>query len=109
MNKLCRILIALCCLLLVTTPTWADKLPDYYPDSFDGRGTIDLLDIGSGSIVISDTRMQLSSQLKVHSLNTRFSSLKSLHKGMNVGVDLGGNKVINEIWILPRNYGHYTE
>ncbi len=109
MNKPCQMLMALCCLLLVTMPTWADKLPDYYPDSFDRWGIVDLLDVNSKHIVINDTRMQLSPQTKVHSLNTRFSTVSTLRRGMKVGMDLAGNKVINEIWILPRNYGHYTE
>jgi len=109
MKKPNQILIALCTLLLFAMPSWADNMPDYYPDSFDRWGIIDMVDVSTMHIVINDARMQLSPQIKVHSLNTRFSTINTLRRGMKVGMGLADRKIIDEIWILPRNYGHYTE
>lgn len=106
MNKLIVSTALLLCLLAPAATILAGSLPAYYPAHFTRTGTIDRMDLANRDIVINDTLMHFSSQTRVHSLNTQFSLLNSLRKGMKVGLAFVDNRrgLIDEIWVLPKNY-----
>jgi len=106
MNKLIARTALLLCLLAPVALILSSGLPAYYPAHFTRTGIIDRVDLGQQVIVINDTLMHFSSQTRVHSLNTQFSLLNSLRKGMKVGLAFANNNrgLIDEIWVLPKNY-----
>jgi len=82
-------------------------LPNYYPEMFEHTGIIDLIDIKEGRVVINDMYWRLPMNIKVHNLNTEFSTVHTLRNGMNVGFKRNSvkkNTDIAEIWVLPNNY-----
>jgi len=95
-------------LMLCSLSISAATLPDYYPKEFNHmQGTVDDIDIKTGRILINDMQWKLSMNIKVHSLNTEFSSVQVLRKNMNVTFKIetiNGKSVIAEIWILPNDY-----
>lgn len=94
-------------LMLLSSSISAETLPKYYPDTFSMSGTINRIDIKRGDIIVSDLFLKLSMNVKVHSLNTEFSSVQTLRNGMNIGFEMNsinGRSHVAEIWILPDNY-----
>jgi len=93
-------------LTLFSLSVSAAALPDYYPKAFQMNGTIDRVDLKRGIIVINDMLWSLSMNVKVHSLNTEFSSIRTLRSGMKMGFtmnSINGKNQITEIWLLPNN------
>ena len=74
---------------------------------FEHTGTIDFIDIKEGKVVINDMYWRLPMNIKVHNLNTEFSTVHTLRNGMHVGFKRNSVKKstdIAEIWVLPNNY-----
>ena len=96
------------CFIALTSAAWAGGLPDYYPSTFNKWGIIDRLDISRGEIVVNDTLMHISDNVKVHTTSTRFASVRALGKGAIIGVIFSTTssvkRMIDEIWILPDDY-----
>jgi len=92
----------------LATTAWGSEVPSYYPKTFAERGTIDRLSASAAEIVIDDTLYTLSMNIKVHSLVTEHSSLRTLKKGMKIGYSTAkmrsGSEQVIELWVLPRNY-----
>lgn len=93
-------------LLVMTTTSRADTLPDYYPQSFAIFGVLSGIDTRSQIISIDDRGQLYDINIKVHTQNSQFSSLDVLRPGMTVGVSLAGagKPRITEIWVLPKSY-----
>lgn len=94
-------------LMLVSLSVPATTLPEYYPETFQTRGVIDRINIKSGEIVVNDNLARLSNNAKVHNLNTEFSTVQTLRKGMKIGFvmnSINGKRFVTEIWVLPNNY-----
>jgi len=106
MNKLIAFTAILLCLLALPPAILAGSLPAYYPDHFDRWGVIDRLDLNTQEIIIDDVMMHFATGTKTHTLNTEFSMIQSLNKGMKVGVRFSSNNrgLIEEIWVLPKSY-----
>lgn len=79
-----------------------NKLPAYYPSSFQHEGI--LRDIGTkGTLIVSGNRYTLSPNALIHSLVTQHSSRFALKEGLEVGFTANRDTgVITEIWILPK-------
>ena len=79
-----------------------NKLPTYYPTSFEQKGF--LRGIGSGGkITISGIKYTLSPNALIHSLTTQHSSRFALKAGQEVGFSINSsNHQIIELWILPK-------
>lgn len=80
--------------------------PAYYPDSFEGSGTIQTLEVRDGYFVANAIKFQLLPQTKVYLLSTQHAWLDRLKVGMNVGLDLNPNMVdgyfaVDAIYELP--------
>jgi len=95
-------------LMLMPLSISAATLPEYYPETLPHmQGVVDDISVKTNQIVIDDMQWKFSMNMRVHSLNTEFSSIQALRKSMNVAFKLdtiNGNFVIAEIWILPNNY-----
>lgn len=93
-------------LLLATTSSQADTLPDYYPKSFAILGILGGIDTRSQTISINDSDHRYDTNVKVHTKNSQFSSMDILTPGMNLGASItsGTTPRIMEIWVLPKNY-----
>ncbi len=94
-------------LLSFSFSTSAATLPGYYPEEFARTGMIDHIDIKNGKIVINDMTWKFLMNVKVHSLNTEFSSVQTLRNGMKVGFtmsSMNGTNQVAEIWVLPGNH-----
>ena len=94
--------------LLLTGIVQGNELPAHYPVTFDHQGTIDRLSLRENEIVIDDTLLTLSLNIKVHTLNKKLSTVRALKKAMKVGFtsiqsDTGNRKII-ELWALPPSY-----
>ena len=85
------------------TSASGEQLPDYYPSSFQGTGT--LRTVSSRDVVISGNGYALSMNVLIHSTATEHSSRYELVTGRDVGFSFGtdsdNNSTITEIWILP--------
>lgn len=85
----------------------AAELPDYYPKSFEKTGTIDLAPTPNNTvIVISDSSLNLSPGLQVHTPMTKNGSINLLKSGQKIGFRVTGTGPtskgsVAEIWILP--------
>jgi len=88
--------------IIVTGPSLAQRLPGYYPDSFQRIGTVD--DISSDRIVINDVPYALSNSVVVHALFAEEILISILRRGTTVGYLVGENRQVVEIWQLPNNY-----
>ncbi len=108
MNSIKTLLAILLLSLGSTGLAWSNELPRYYPETFANRGTIDRISANTAKVVIDDSLLSLSMNIKVHSLVTEHSSLRALKKGMKVGYtstqSRGGGELIVELWVLPKNY-----
>lgn len=91
-------------LLMTTMTSRADTaLPDYYPKSFAVFGVLSGLDTRSQTLAINDRGQRYDINIRVHTLNSQFSSLEALRPGMTIGASLAGER-ITELWVLPKNY-----
>jgi len=113
MNKSTAIIALIFGSLMISATGWADNLPDYYPSSFHRWGVIDRLDIAGGDVVVNDTLMHISENVKIHTPNTQFATVHALNKGAKIGVAFSTTspvkRMIDEIWILPGDYGASSE
>ncbi len=92
-------------LLVFSGGVQAEKLPKYYPESFQRVGGID--EVSRGLIVINDMEFSLGPYTKVYTPHTQFSTLNALKKGSLVGFAVGereAKKEITEIWVLPKKF-----
>ncbi|MGH8501586.1 MAG: hypothetical protein ACREVE_03770 [Gammaproteobacteria bacterium] len=95
-----------CQLFAAELPVSASDLPHYYPARFDGTGFLQAVEPSRNTLTIDALHYGLASNVPVHSLQTRFSSLSALRSGMEVGFTLrnGGRsdrRIITELWVLP--------
>ncbi len=108
MNHIRKLFTILLCSLGIVSTVWGAELPAYYPKVLPPMsGIIDRIDIKRGELVVNDIHWMLSMNTKVHSLNTEFSSLRTLRSGMKVSIDtrsMNGKAQVTEIWILPTNF-----
>lgn len=100
MARIARVII----LLTVTFSgtSFAQQLPDYYPESFQRTGTVD--DISSERIVINDVPYTLTASTLVHTLYAEETVIAAIQPRTTVGYRIGENREIIEIWELPNNY-----
>jgi hypothetical protein len=80
-------------------------VPSYYPASYQQTGVIH--DVGlDNTLVISGLKYQISSNTKIHTLNTQFATAWSLKTNEEVGfsfsTDASNKRSIDEIWLLPK-------
>lgn len=82
----------------------AEGLPDYYPASFDQTGILHAVSSGR-FIEVNARRYALDSGARVHSTVTKFSSVRALTPGLEVGFNWKKNErggyTVTEIWVLP--------
>lgn len=95
--------------MALSWPAFAAKLPDYYPTVFDRWGTIDYIDLGNRALVVNDRTVHITSDLQVHTMNTRFATGSTLHRGMKIGFGTTGGSGsagsgVTEVWVLPADY-----
>ena len=81
----------------------AQSLPSHYPERFQRTGRID--DVRRETIVINDVPYSLSDEVIVHSfVSAAESTVSILRDGMKIGYQVGDQRRIAEIWILPDWY-----
>lgn len=91
-------------LLMTAMTSRADTtLPSYYPKSFAVFGVLSGLDTRSQTLTINDHGQRYDINVRVHTLNSQFSSLEALRPGMTIGASMAGER-ITEIWVLPKSY-----
>lgn len=95
--------------MTLSLPAFSARVPDYYPAVFDRWGTIDYIDLGNRALVVNDRTIHITPDLQVHTLNTRFATGSTLHKGMKIGFGTTGGgspagAVVTEVWVLPADY-----
>lgn len=90
-------------LLVAAAASSADTLPDYYPKSFAVFGVLSGLDTRSQTLTINDHGQRYDINIRVHTLNSQFSSLEALRPGITIGASVAGER-ITEIWVLPKSY-----
>ncbi len=95
-------------MLMLASPAFSASLPDYYPERFDRIGTLDDIDLDRRVMIINDVTIPIAIDLRVHNLNTRFSTARSLVPGMNVGFGTTGSRglsgAVSDLWVLPADY-----
>lgn len=81
------------------------RVPDYYPFILSRAGVFESVSSDRRSIRISTRRYPLSSQVRVYSLHSAYSSLSMLKKDGHIGFELSddarGTPVVTTIWRLP--------
>lgn len=83
----------------------AQRLPSYYPsDGFQHTGVVDAIYLQEDRIVIGDTEFLLADSVVLHSLSYKSDSIARLRVGAYVGFSAGADRVISELWLLPRNH-----
>ncbi len=102
MKRNCYVLLALLGLgvPLVAGPLALAAQPAISGELPQRSGTIDILNLGQGLIVIDDAEFRISDQVTIHGRNS--SSKHSLRKGMQIRFAYTPGKdrsVIDEIWI----------
>lgn len=93
----------------LSLPAAASDLPGYYPESFDRSGVINRIDVNNRVLVIDDSKVTLSLNLKVHTPTTRYGTIRSLEPGMKIGFGTSGSRAVrggavSEVWVLPADY-----
>lgn len=106
MSKLKFIFLALLALGLAN-PAWCKGvLPEYYPNTFNNEGILQNIEDGGNTLIINATAYKVGHNMKVHTLNNKFSSINSLQKEMELGFIFSDpsakRKTITEIWVLPK-------
>ncbi|MBN4078888.1 hypothetical protein JYT96_02685 [Gammaproteobacteria bacterium AH-315-C21] len=108
MNKLCFKLLLI---LSFASPNliFASGLTTPYPENgFSHTGVIDRIVFEKNIIVVSDRLYILPKDVIVHSPSSKGGKQHRLNIGSKIGYkQLTGshnNKIINEIWILPKDY-----
>jgi hypothetical protein len=85
----------------------ASGLPEHYPDAFAQWGVISHVDANAGRIVIDDMTVQLASDVRVYTVNTRHETIHGLRPGMRVAYGRGGARMpgaVAELWVLPADF-----
>lgn len=82
----------------------AQGLPLYYPASYDISG---IVETARGSqLVVSASSYQVDTNVRVHTPDTEFASMRALQPGTEVGLKFehkpGQGRKITEIWVLPQ-------
>lgn len=80
--------------------TVSTALPSHYPDSFQRLGVLTQIR-DRHDWLINGIGIKVSSNVLVHSLESKFSSLYSVKQGMELGYRLNSRKEIAEVWLLP--------
>lgn len=97
---------------VIAAAAWADTLPAHYPSSFNRWGNIDRIDIARGDIVINDMLMHIAENVRIHTPHIRFATVHALGKGVKIGYTFSTtspvSRLIDEIWLLPKDYGTGT-
>lgn len=97
-------------LMLNSAVLMAAELPSYYPSSFDKIGTVDVLPTAtSPAVVISDSTLNVSRDVHVHTLSARTATLSVLKIGQLIAVSIvgagpGSKGRVTEIWTLPSDF-----
>lgn len=106
--KRIRLTLILCGLIATSNTMGADTLPGYYPKVFSVSGAFGGIDTAQQQIIINDTPFFFDTNVKVHTPDSQFSTLRSLHSGMKVGAKTITNQakkeLITEIWVLPKDH-----
>ena len=87
-------------------PSSSSGLPDYYPASYQQTGVIHEVGMND-TLIISGLKYQISSDTKIHTVNTQFATTWSLKSGEEVGFsfttdDTAKHRSISDIWVLPK-------
>jgi len=76
-----------------------------YPGEYQRSGRVSTQDGSERSIVISGKKYYYGINTKVHTPQSDFSSIQTLVKGTNVGInyteDANGRRLLYEVWVLP--------
>ena len=103
MYKLFTTVLSPLALMFAAVSTHAAGLPDYYPKSFDQQGVVS--NLRSGEVLVNARRYRLDANVRIHTLDTRFASARSLASGKEIGFNTSPGKrgvsKITEIWLLP--------
>lgn len=92
-------------LAVCATLAGAQSLPNYYPPGgFERTASVDGLMPNGEGIVINDVRYRLASNLVIHAPNAFSVPRSRLRVGATIGYRLAGQRMIAEIWLLPRGY-----
>lgn len=101
--KMTRKFFALTVAAILTGSAFAQALPSHYPERFQRTGTID--DVQPGTVVVNDVLYSLSEEVVVHSyLSEQDASIARLRKGIRIGFEVGENRQLTQIWMLPSYY-----
>ena len=104
MYRILRQLIVLASLGLGTVAAAAQALPPYYPASYDYSGIVD--STRGSHLIVGASSFAVDSNVRVHTLDTEFASLRALQPGTEVGLKFndkpGQRRKITEIWVLPK-------
>ena len=89
----------------LTSTAIAATLPSYYPaEGFQRTGRVDAVHIEERRIIIGDISYQVSKSVIVHSLTSYRSSMARVRQGAHVAFRMGKGRVIEEFWLLPKDY-----
>lgn len=82
----------------------AQGLPLYYPASYDINGIVERAQ--GSQLIVSASSYQVDSNVRVHTPDTEFASMRALQPGTEVGLKFenkpGQGRKITEIWVLPQ-------
>lgn len=79
-----------------------EQFPEHYPDSFDGKGTINR--IVSEEVVISDKQFRFHAEVTFHTPDLRQCSQYNFEKDDYVGYKLNDDDYIISMWLLNEFY-----
>ncbi|MGD2037391.1 MAG: hypothetical protein PVH28_05865 [Desulfobacterales bacterium] len=74
------------------------KVPDFYPKGFDGYGKIERID--QGGVVIDDTALKFSRQVRFATPKDRSAGLYAFSVGDTVGYLLNEKREIISLWYI---------
>jgi len=83
-----------------------DRLPTYYPATYQETGVIGAIE-GNNSLIVGGSPYTLSPNVMIHTSLTQFGSRNSLSAEKKVGFSYIKNaqnrRTITEIWVLPQD------
>ena len=80
------------------SPKVEEPFPEYYPDGFNGQGSIDR--IAADEVVINDTLFKLSPEVLYHTRTTQNASSAWFNAGKFVGYITNSNLEIVSLWLI---------
>lgn len=92
----------------ISGAAWAERLPSYYPATFDNIGIVDSVSAKRDRVVVGDVSFRLSPQTVVHGLRSQKVTLGWVELGTRIGFSVAED-FITEIWILPKEYSAGNE